>query len=334
MDNSTLHTSLSSLLIGQSLDRGAEATHCVPMNSETTVRTEPRHTIRVVAERTGLTPDVLRVWERRYAVVTPARDEGGQRVYTDAELERLRLLRQATVAGRGIGSIAGMSTEELAALVREDAAARPPVPVLPARPDRSDEVEAAVDHIRAHDARGLDTFLRRRLTVLGVGAFLEEVVGPLLVRVGDEWHMGRMTIAQEHLSSAVVRQVLQGIVGTPDRDEEAPRVLVATPAGDQHELGALLAAASAYAHGWNVLYLGPNLPAREIADAAVAGGARLVALSLVYCPDAMHTVREIRELRALLPSGIPLLLGGAAALRMKDRMRMEGVRVGERLGEF
>jgi MerR family transcriptional regulator, light-induced transcriptional regulator len=301
------------------------------MSTETTTIGEPRHTIRVVAERTGLTPDVLRVWERRYGVVTPTRAEGGQRVYTDAELERLRLLRLATSAGRQIGTVAELSTEELERLVRDDEASRPPVPATPSRPDRSEEVEAAVALLRAMDGPGLDALLRRRLALLGVGTFLEELIAPILLRVGDEWHMGRMTIAQEHLCSSVVKQVLVSIIASPMRTPDASRVLIATPAGDQHELGALLVAAAATAEGWSVIYLGPNLPAHEIAQAAITTGAALVALSLVYAPDAMLTIRQVRELREALPPEIPLLLGGSAAIRMKDRMRLEGVRVAEKL---
>src|SRR6476661_3084343 len=83
-----------------------------------------RHPIAVVAERTGLSQDVLRVWERRYGVVTPKRGPGGQRLYSDADVERLALLHAATRAGRGIGQVAGLTTHAIAALVDEDSAAR------------------------------------------------------------------------------------------------------------------------------------------------------------------------------------------------------------------
>ncbi len=141
------------------------------------------------------------------------------------------------VAGRQIGSVAELPSEELERLVREDEASRPPVPITPQRPDRSEEVGAAVSLIRAMDGPGLDALLRRRLAALGVAAFLDELIAPLLRRVGDEWHVGRMTIAQEHLSSSVVRQVLMSIVATPMHVGPADtRVLIATTSGDQHEL--------------------------------------------------------------------------------------------------
>jgi cobalamin-dependent methionine synthase I len=103
----------------------------------------------------------------------------------------------------------------------------------------------------------------------------------------------------------------------------ARSVLVATPAGDEHELGALLAAATATAEGWRIVNLGPDLPAREIATAAIQMKADLVALSVTYAADALETLQELRDLRAQLPDEIPLILGGAAAIRMRERIRTE-----------
>jgi MerR family transcriptional regulator, light-induced transcriptional regulator len=287
----------------------------------------PRHSIRVVAERTGLTPDVLRVWERRYGAVTPARSAAGQRVYSDQELERLRLLQRAISVGRSIGSIASLSTKDLEELVQEDDEAKPPHSTVYSPSSYGAETEVAISLIRTLDGAGLEAHLRRKLAGVGVSAFVDGMVGPLLLRVGDEWHVGRMTIAQEHLASSVVKQVLATIIGSPMHAEGAPGMLVATPAGDHHELGALLAAATATAEGWRVVNLGPDLPAAEIAAAAVQTRVALVALSLVYAPDAREAIRELQELRVSLPNEIPLLLGGAAALRMKDRIRMDGIQV-------
>ena len=87
-------------------------------------RTTPRHPIAVVTERTGLSQDVLRIWERRYRAVVPTRGPGGQRLYSDADIERLTLLHDATRAGRGISRVANLADDALAALVDEDVAAR------------------------------------------------------------------------------------------------------------------------------------------------------------------------------------------------------------------
>ena len=90
------------------------------MNKNTETSTEPRHPIKVVARRTGLTPDVLRVWEKRYSAVTPTRVSTGRRLYSDQDVERLLLLRRATLVGRRIGQVAALPTDELETLVDED----------------------------------------------------------------------------------------------------------------------------------------------------------------------------------------------------------------------
>ncbi|MDE3217208.1 MAG: MerR family transcriptional regulator, partial [Gemmatimonadota bacterium] len=179
---------------------------------------EPQHPIGVAAERTGLTPDVLRVWERRYRAVRPQRSEGRQRLYSDADIERLRLLRLATLPGRSISQVVKLSTAELARLVEEDTAARSraggdePTPSAVAR----GAVEQALAQVRSHDVVGLEWLLRRMTAVLGLVPFVETVAAPLLRRVGDEWHAGRLTTGQEHLATSLVRRVVMAAIPAMD----------------------------------------------------------------------------------------------------------------------
>ena len=273
---------------------------------------EARHPIAVVAERTGISQDLLRVWERRYEAVRPTRDGTGQRQYTDADIRRLGLLQAATRAGRSIGQVARLSTEALAALVETDRAAR--------RERRAQEplgspqeIDAALTLARALDASALDDMLRRSAAAMGLWAFVERVVTPLLHAVGDEWHAGRLTPAQEHLVSATLHDIVTGMMRAFPRQAGAPKLLVATPAGERHAIGAALVGAAAALEGWNVLHLGADLPASEIADAARAAGVRAVALSLVFVADRERTLEELRTLRARLPAGVTVIAGGAAA---------------------
>src|SRR3712207_3549742 len=125
---------------------------------------EPRHPIRVVSERTGLSPDVLRAWEKRYAAVAPPRREGaGQRLYSDADVARLKLLRRVTSAGRSIGQVAGLSDDELARLAREDDTQRaaPPEAITPGNGTAAAVLERAHAAMRELDAAVLERVLRR-----------------------------------------------------------------------------------------------------------------------------------------------------------------------------
>jgi MerR family transcriptional regulator, light-induced transcriptional regulator len=302
------------------------------MNSDPTGPDRPRHPIAVVAERTGLTQDVLRVWERRYGVVDPGRSRGGQRLYSDADIARLRLLHAATRAGRGIGQVAGLTSEALAALVAEDSAARA---AAPQREDASrhtvvdhgDVIDIALRFIRALDRPSLDQALRRTAARIGVSAFLESIAAPLLRRVGEEWHGGRLSPAQEHLASSTVHHIAADSLRTAPSHANAPRVLVATPAGDMHAVGAALVAAAAAVEGWNVLYLGADLPAAEIAQAAHAADAHVVALSVVYLDDPARVLGELRSLRERLQANIVLLAGGSGAAAIASELRALDVRV-------
>ncbi|MGD2216263.1 MAG: MerR family transcriptional regulator [Gemmatimonadales bacterium] len=279
-----------------------------------------RHPIQVVVRRTGLTADVLRAWEKRYGVVEPGRSEGGRRLYSDQDVERLRLLRRVTGAGRRISQIAGLATEELAALVKEDereeavVAVEPDVEAVQAAEVYLREALAAVGRL---DARELEAVLGRALVTLSAQTFVERVAGPLLRRVGEQWSHGEISPANEHLASAVLLRVIGRIIEAAEPPSSALSLVVATPAQQLHEFGALFAAATAAAEGWRVTYLGRDLPAADIAAAARETSADAVALSIVYTPDTGFTESELRELRKQLAVSAPLLVGGAAAPSLK-----------------
>lgn len=276
----------------------------------------PRHPIRVVAERTGLSTDVLRAWEKRYAVVEPGRSDSGQRLYSDADVDRLMLLRRATEAGRPIGRIAELSVPDLRALVEEDDAARvrrERVFARPVAPESVSFVEAAIVAIRRLDAQQLDAVLVQASLRLGTAVFLEDVAAVLLRRIGDLWHAGTLRTADEHMASAVIRRVLSWLLWAGPGAADGDVIVVATPAGQVHEMGALLSAAAAAGEGWRVVYLGANLPAEEIARVAKDAGATTVGLSLVYPPGDAEVAAELRRLRAALPAGVRVVVGGGAA---------------------
>lgn len=288
----------------------------------------PRHPIAVVAERTGLSQDVLRVWERRYGVVTPKRGPGGQRLYSDADIERLALLHAATRAGRGIGQIAGLTTHAVAALVDEDVAARERrTPPAIATPGSEDVVASALALSRALDGAPLNEALRRAAARMGMSAFLESVAAPLLRRVGDEWHAGRLAPAHEHLVSSVLHDIISETMRSFVPQPGAPGVLVTTPAGDRHAIGAALVGAAAAVEGWKVLYLGADLPAAEIAEAARTSGVSVVAVSIVYVEDRDRVLAELQTLRSRLSKKITLIAGGGGAATLAAELTAMGIKV-------
>lgn len=287
-----------------------------------------RHPIGVVAQRTGLSQDILRIWERRYGVVRPRRGPDGERLYGDADIERLRLLDAAVRGGRRIGQVARLSTAALVQLVAKDEEERPHAePSAVPDADPGELLRDALGYARALDAAELDDTLRRAVALLGVPPFLERVAVPLLRTVGDEWHAGRLTTAQEHLASSVVHDIAADAMRTVVRRDGAPRIVVATPAGERHVIGATLAGAAAAVEGWNVIYLGADLPAEEIARAAIDAGARLVAVSVVYLESRERVIEELSKLRSLLPASVALVAGGAGAGLLAAELSKVGVQV-------
>ncbi|MEO8337476.1 MAG: cobalamin-dependent protein [bacterium] len=293
-----------------------------------------RHPIAVVAARTGLSPDVLRVWERRYAAVIPTRAPDGQRLYSDEDVERLRAMRAVAEAGRAIGQVARLSTEDLQQIMREDAAARAEAPATATDLRVEDAVTEALLHARALDAPKVEAVLRRAAALLGTAVFLEQVTVSLLRRIGEEWHAGRLTIPQEHLVSSVVHTLVMGVMHDVAPGGDAPRVVVATPAGERHAIGAALAGAAAAAQGWRVIFLGADLPAADIATCATDVDAQLVALSVVYVENRADMLAELRALRSMLPARIGMIVGGAGANVLRVDLERLGVVVGTGLAEF
>ena len=274
-----------------------------------------RHPIQVVARRTGLTVDVLRAWEKRYSVVEPGRSEGGRRLYSDDDIERLRLLRRASKAGRRISQVSSLGTEQLAALVREDEREE-----VESGPDEAPgEATAAELYLKTclaamerMDGKELEDVLKRALLSLNSQTFIDGLAAPLMRKVGDAWSHGDVRPAHEHVASAVLQRVMGRLLDGLQPTAGAPNVVVGTPAGQGHEFGALFVAATAAALGWKVTYLGPSLPAEDIAAAVRDTGADVVALSIVYATeDAEMLEDELKELRLALPPAVPILVGGA-----------------------
>lgn len=264
--------------------------------------------MRVVTRRTGLTPDVLRVWERRYGVVKPMRSQGGQRLYSAADLERLMTLSRLVRSGHRIAMIARLPDEDLATLAN-DAGTRADGAV--------DDLAAAVvakalDATGGFDDEKLEQILRAAAMSFPASDWLERVLHPFLLAVGERWHQGAISPAHEHLASATVRDTLAWVLSSLEPPKDAPVVIASTPAGELHEFGAMMASIVAAQAGWRVRYLGPNLPAEVLADCARSTGAKVIALSIVHASEN-PILREIRRLTTLVEPGVSIVVGGQGA---------------------
>lgn len=285
---------------------------------------EPRHPIRVVAQRTGLSAPVLRAWERRYAAVTPSRSEGGQRLYTDADVRRLQLLATAVDGGRSIGLIADLDASELEALIDEDRQA-PPHPLGDGIAPDVDRVRTALSLVEDMRPLELERYLVKTAVELRPAELVEGLVVPLLNEIGRAWQSGRMGPGTEHVASVAIRRFLEWASSASTADEGGPLAVTGTPSGHRHEFGALLAGVILTYEGWRVRFLGPDLPGEEIVRAARKLGASMVALSAVHPRLDPAGVRSVLEVRRALPPDVAVVVGGAAVEAHDDEWREAGI---------
>lgn len=289
--------------------------------------------MKVACRRSGLSPHVLRVWEKRYQAVTPVRSDTNRRGYSEDDIVRLQLLGELTKLGHRIGQIAGFSRRDLEQLLSAEQSG----PALD-----GDElsgpfavVDRAFQAVDELDADGLYRLMEAALLRFGLNGVLQHVVGPLVVRIGQAWTDGDLRIAHEHLASRVLRDFLAGATRTLVVRTGAPEILVATPAQQLHELGAMMVTAAAQNHGWKAVYLGPSLPAIEIAGAASRRpGVQAVALSIVYPENDPNVAEELRILAKHLPQRVSLLVGGRAIGGYREVLEEVGARVVSSLPEL
>ncbi len=276
--------------------------------------------LRTVSRLTGLTPDLIRAWEKRYGVVAPLRGPRGARLYSSADVSHLSLLARVVESGRAIGDVARLEKSELEGLM----GASPDAPHAAEREARAvaqgPVVPAALELLRQFDASGLERLLGDALLAHGIGGFVRQVAVPLLHEVGERWSRGLLTVAEEHLISGLLRSQLSGLIRNRGSASH-PAILLATPSGERHEFGLLLAALTIVDDGMGVYYLGTDLPAAEIAAAAHRTGVLAVGLGLVNGDNRVLAVDQVRLLEGLLPSATELWLGGREARAVKQNLK-------------
>jgi DNA-binding transcriptional MerR regulator/methylmalonyl-CoA mutase cobalamin-binding subunit len=280
-----------------------------------------RYPIRAVSRLTGVGIDTLRAWERRYQAVTPARDDRG-RMYSDADVARLRLIREAVSAGHAVGRVAALGDAELRRLAAAHDASAPRATPRPGAGLDSRAFDAA---LRRLDSVAVDREFTRLASVLPPLHLVRDVIMPSLRKVGDAWEKRRGAIAHEHLVSATMRHLLGSFLRLHARDDAPVRLLFATPSGDRHEIGILGGAMLAATAGLGVSYVGPDLPAREIVDAASAAGAGVLVLGVTLTGRNRPLERELGAIIRGLPADVELWVAGPGARDHLDLIAERGL---------
>ena len=251
-----------------------------------------QHRIGAVAERTGVSPELLRAWERRYGLLRPARSAGGFRLYTDEDIRRVETMRDHLGQGLSAAQAArlALAGPPAAAPVVDGAAAG-----LVARRERFDE-------------SGAHALLDTLLGSLTLESVLRDAVLPALATIGDRWERGETTVAQEHFASALLRGRLLGLARRWGAGA-GPHALLACAPGEQHDLGLIAFGLALRGEGWRITYLGPDTPIETIADAA----AELSPDAVVVAATIPGRIDDLRVRLAALATAVRVVLAGPGA---------------------
>jgi len=261
------------------------------------------YSIKAVTSITGITPETLRAWERRYQAVVPVRDLGGRRIYTSADIERLTLLHNARQEGHAISKLASLKNTELQVLLAKSKSST--------ESDKNLLFVQLVDALMQYRLDRCEELLRHALIAMDPASYAQNFIMPLLKQVGQLWHEGKISIAQEHMFSNCVKRIILSMVHNrmPFSGYRA-KLLFTTPIDEQHEFGILLSSWLAVDQGCRCFYLGANLPAEEIISAHQHLKTDIIVLSLVNTPITEKTVVDLQLLIDEIPSNIPIWLGG------------------------
>lgn len=264
--------------------------------------------ISAVERDTGLSKDILRMWERRYGFPYPLRDANGERVYPLSQVEKLQLIKRLMERGHRPGKIISLSAKELKTL-----GARPGR-ALPVRR----EIEIFLSLIRDHQLPELRWHLTQALMKQGLQIFVNETIAPLNHAVGDAWMRGDLAVFEEHLYTEQVEGLLRNAVASIQPQGRAPRVLLTTFPNERHTLGLLMVEALLALEGVSCISLGAETPLAEITRAAAAHKADIVAVSFSAAFNEKQAAAGLAELRAMLPMKILIWVGGASIARLRS----------------
>ena len=298
----------------------------VAMGSNDLIEPSQLYSVGRLAEATGITPDTLRVWERRYGFPQPIRLPSGHRRYRSQDVVRLRRIAEALALGHRPGSLLTASEEELEQLLEEAVAA----PVL----------DAVCARWMGWIHGGHGNRLRKELAAASLemepGHFVEERLVPLLVEIGRRWADGELEVHHEHFATQVVEDLLVHRRFDLALKREAPyrgRIVLANLSDEYHVVGLHALAWLAEMHDVEPHLLGTDTPIDEILACVQGVDAEAVGISVSLAGGGVRTDRTLKQLRQQLDDEVALVVGGAGAFP-KGRRGAKGITRLRSLVEF
>lgn len=271
---------------------------------------EPTLNIAAVERDTGLSKDVLRMWERRYGFPEPRRDDNGERLYSLDQVERLRLMKRLMDLGHRPGKLMGLSMPELEALsaIRHR-------PASPGGEQVRQELRMLIDLIRQQASNDFSQAMHQRLARQGLQHFIEDTVAPLTTLIGEAWESGELEVYEEHLFTELTKRIMRQAISALPPCTQQPRVLLTTVPDEPHLLGLLMVEALLTLEGVQCIPLGSQTPLTDIVRAVQAHRAEVVALSFSMAFPHRQIAPTLTQIRQQLPDSVEVWAGGSGVTR-------------------
>jgi MerR family transcriptional regulator, light-induced transcriptional regulator len=293
---------------------------------------DPKYTIKNVSVETGIRPVTLRAWERRHEVLTPHRSDNRYRLYSDKDIAILRWLKSQVDNGVSISS----AVSEFRSMTVQDAWPDA-IPSAPNRQASTNNIPPAVYSVKLtaalkkHDETTAAELLREAQTGFDLITIFSELIIPSLVDIGEAWYSGQIRISTEHFASAFIRGKLLSLFQAYPTRRNSQKILVGCAPTEQHELGSLMLAVLLRSHGYNVEYLGPDIPVDDLVDYSSYEKPQLIILSAVTPPAALELKRMQEKLNKLRHTPIFAYGGRAFDYSTKLVEQVPGIYLGSTL---
>ena len=275
-----------------------------------------RYRIKAVSRMLGVRPELLRMWEKRYHLFKPQRAGNRYREFDDEDVQLLRYICQQIDQGRAIGELAAEGRETL---LRHMAASD--IPPAAMQPDHAILIDALVDAAQQLDKGRLEAKLAEGAALYSFTTLMTEICAPCMHRLGTLWKAGDLSTASEHLATVALKQRLFMMLQATAPAASAPVLLCACVAGEWHEIGLLTFAYTMQQAGWQVCYLGPDLPVQGLLHGCQRLQPALVAVSMTYAADPHPDLTVLEEIDTLVASAYPTCVGGQAVERYSHTLQ-------------
>ena len=256
------------------------------------------HSINHVSLVSGIPKDLLRQWERRYGYPDPDRDDNGDRIYTDKQLEKLVLIRQLLDQGKRPGKLIQMDIPELRSIMQE--------------PVANFSTPDLIETLKTGDTVQLYDWLQNQLLSHGLRSFVHKVMAPATKAVGEAWAENKLAVHEEHLFTEVIKSLARRHLSEHHNTSSGPKIMLTTVPGEQHSIGLLLVEILLRLGGANVVSFGTQMPFQDIREAAENHKAEVIALSLSASFNQEDAVVMLSGVRQIIDPGIRIWVGGAA----------------------